>query len=109
MNRFILILLFSISVSTTVGSGVAAAADTIEVFDIGASDAELHLGHDGLGLDSSERSVGAEAMLGLGLIDKLSAFILYNSAKSQQNKSTCNKTKAKSSKIKAKTCKITHH
>ncbi|MBN1654615.1 MAG: hypothetical protein JXA30_12665 [Deltaproteobacteria bacterium] len=86
-HRFILVLSAGSVVSTIVQSGTALAADTIEAFDIGASDFDLYLGYEGLGLGSSERSVGGEAMLGYGIVDNLSAFIGTTLSGTEQLKS----------------------
>jgi hypothetical protein len=53
----------------------AQAADTTEPFDIGASDVDLYMGYDGVGLDRDERAINGEILLGYGVIEDLSAFI----------------------------------
>lgn len=56
-----------------VPAGAAQAADTIETFDVGATDLEFYSGYDGIGLDKYDGVVAGELVLGLGLIDGLSA------------------------------------
>ncbi len=51
------------------------AADTTEPFDIGASDVDLYMGYDGVGLGRDERAINGEIMLGYGVIENLSAFL----------------------------------
>jgi len=55
-------------------SPAANAADTIETFNPGASDVEMYVGYDGIGLDKEQRTVFGDMMLGYGLRDGLSAY-----------------------------------
>ena len=56
----------------------AQAADTLEPFALGFSDGEMYLGADGLGPRGASRGVFAEAALGYGLADRLSAWVLWD-------------------------------
>jgi hypothetical protein len=51
------------------------AADTAETFGIGASDFELYLGFDGVGLGKYEKTISAEAVAGFGFVDRFSGFL----------------------------------
>jgi hypothetical protein len=51
-----------------------SAADTIETFEVGATDVEFYTGADGLGLPSDERAAFGDMMLGYGLVERLSAY-----------------------------------
>jgi hypothetical protein len=51
-----------------------SAADTMETFDVGATDVEFYTGVDGLGLPSDERIAFGDMMLGYGLVERLSAY-----------------------------------
>jgi hypothetical protein len=42
----------------------AQAADTVETWDVGATDVDFYLGFDGMGLDRYERTLSGEIMLG---------------------------------------------
>lgn len=53
----------------------ARAADTVETWDVGATDVDFYLGADGLGPDADARSMFGDIMLGYGLIDRLSAYV----------------------------------
>jgi hypothetical protein len=54
----------------------ALGADTIETYDAGAVDFEFYLGGDGLNLDQYEKTVFAEALVGYGIIDRFSGYVL---------------------------------
>ncbi len=53
------------------------AADTIETFDQGAFDTEFYLGAGGFALDRAEQTVGANTVLGYGLLKGLSGFLAF--------------------------------
>lgn len=54
----------------------ARAADTIETWDEGATDVELYLGYEGLGLrQPSARAALGELVAGYGLMERFSAFL----------------------------------
>ncbi len=53
----------------------ARAADTIETWDVGATDVDFYSGLDGMGLSRAEGSVFGDIMLGYGLVKGLSAYI----------------------------------
>lgn len=53
----------------------ATAADTVEPFGIGASDVELYLGVEGIGLDRYEKTLFGDILLGYGLLERLSAYL----------------------------------
>lgn len=53
----------------------AHAADTVETFDIGATDVDFYLGVDNVGLEKDQGLVFADMMLGYGLVERLSAYI----------------------------------
>lgn len=66
-NKF-LKLVMAIIVSTTFGS---MALDTTEPFDKGFSNNEFYVCFGGVGLDSGDRFVGAEYVIGAGINDRL--------------------------------------
>jgi len=51
-----------------------SASDTMETFDVGATDVEFYTGADGLGLPSDERAAFGDMMLGYGLVERISAY-----------------------------------
>ena len=51
------------------------AADTVETFGVGATDAEFYLGLDGIGLDENETTFFSDILFGYGLIDRFSAYL----------------------------------
>jgi hypothetical protein len=55
--------------------GPARAADTVETWDVGATDVDFYLGFDGIGPDEDARSMYGDIMLGYGLVHGLSAYI----------------------------------
>ena len=55
--------------------GEARAVDTLETFEVGATDLDFYQGFDGIGRQKGERSVFGELMLGYGLVDGLSAYL----------------------------------
>lgn len=57
------------------GASSARAADTVETWDVGATDLDFYLGYDGIGAGNSERRVYSDIMLGYGIIDRLSAYL----------------------------------
>lgn len=57
------------------GAPDARAADTMEVFDVGATDAELYVGYDGLGITRALSSTFTEAVIGYGVAPRLSMFL----------------------------------
>ena len=57
------------------GSSGARAADTMEVFDVGATDAELYIGYDGLGIGRAASLTFTEAVIGYGIAPRLSMFL----------------------------------
>lgn len=56
-------------------SGVAHAADTVETFDLGLGEFELYLGIDGLGHPLEEQTRTADALLGYGVVPRLSLYV----------------------------------
>jgi len=56
-------------------SSPARAADTVETWDVGATDVDLYLGFDGIGPDDDARALYGDIMLGFGLVERLSAYI----------------------------------
>lgn len=59
----------------------AFAADTLETYDLGASDFELYAGYGGIGLKrSAERSVLTQAYLGYGLTERWSGFVQFGAS-----------------------------
>ncbi len=59
----------------SLGAIPAQAADTMEVFDVGATDAELYVGYDGLGITRASSSTFTEAVIGYGVAPRLSMFL----------------------------------
>jgi hypothetical protein len=51
------------------------AADTVETWDMGATDVDFYTGFDGIGERSTNRTVYSDIMLGYGIIDRLSAYV----------------------------------
>jgi hypothetical protein len=56
-------------------AGTSRAADTVETWDVGATDVDFYLGFDGIGPDEDARAMYGDIMLGYGLIKGLSAYI----------------------------------
>lgn len=52
-----------------------SAADTTETFDVGATDFELYLGFDGIGLEKYQRSLSGEAVMGFGFTEGFSGLV----------------------------------
>ncbi|MBN2530434.1 MAG: hypothetical protein JXR76_28870 [Deltaproteobacteria bacterium] len=52
----------------------AHGADTVEPFDIGATDFEMYIGMDGFGLEKYEKTVFSEVVLGYGILERMSAY-----------------------------------
>jgi hypothetical protein len=70
-------MLFSLVLTTiplTISSS-ALAADTTETYGLGASDYELYLGLDGVGLGDSEMTVWGQTLLGFGFAERFSGYI----------------------------------
>jgi hypothetical protein len=55
-------------------ASTAQAVDTLETFDLGASDAELYTGYEGLGLDAEQSTVFSDLLLGYGITRGFSAY-----------------------------------
>lgn len=53
----------------------ARALDTLETFDVGATDAEFYLGYAGMGAPGAARELSHELVLGYGLTDRFSAYL----------------------------------
>ena len=53
----------------------AMAADTIEHWDIGATNVDFYVGYDGMGLPAAERVLWGNIMYGYGIVDRLSAYL----------------------------------
>ncbi|MCP4604699.1 MAG: hypothetical protein GY847_29960 [Proteobacteria bacterium] len=53
----------------------ALAVDTVETWDVGATDVDFYLGLDGLGLGKHEKTVYGDIMLGYGLVERFSAYV----------------------------------
>ena len=53
----------------------ATAVDTVETWDVGATDVDFYFGFDGVGLHRHERSLSGDLMLGYGIIERLSAYL----------------------------------
>lgn len=58
----------------TAGVSPARAADTIETWELGVSDAELYLGYDGVGVPLDEHSLLGDVLLGIGVTPRLSVY-----------------------------------
>jgi hypothetical protein len=63
-------------------SGLAHAADTVEVWEFGAVDAEMYLGFDGFGGPLRDGETFSETVLGVGLLPRLSGFVALGFAAS---------------------------
>ncbi len=55
--------------------GSSIAADTVETWDVGATDVDFYLGFNGLGPKRDERAVYGDFMLGYGIVDRFSAYL----------------------------------
>lgn len=55
----------------------AESADTIETFDAGAFDTEFYVGAGGFALEREERTLGANTVLGYGLLDRFSGYLAF--------------------------------
>jgi hypothetical protein len=53
----------------------AAAVDTVEIWEPGATNLDFYTNYNGLGLSRSERELGSEIMAGFGVINGLSAYL----------------------------------
>ncbi|RJO66186.1 MAG: hypothetical protein C4523_13995 [Myxococcales bacterium] len=69
------LLLLTILVIASTAPFPASAADTLEPFDVGATDFEFYAGAAGLGNDKYESSVFGEFALGYGLTERLSGYV----------------------------------
>ncbi|MAE72301.1 MAG: hypothetical protein CME06_17765 [Gemmatimonadetes bacterium] len=56
-------------------AGTARSADTVEIWDVGATDVDFYMGIDGLRDDRSDRAVFGDIMLGYGLTGQVSAYL----------------------------------
>ena len=73
-------LVRALSFVTVAAAGVATpepseAADTVETWDVGATDVELAIGLDGVGPAPAERTHSAVMLLGYGIVERLSAYL----------------------------------
>ena len=57
---------------------VTRAADTVEPWDVGATDVDFYTGFDGIGLTRTDQTIYGNIMLGYGLIDHFSAYACVN-------------------------------
>lgn len=69
------LLALGLGCAAALAASPSRAVDTLETFDPGALDVELYTGHEGLGLSSDERTVFADALVGYGLVDRLSVYL----------------------------------
>lgn len=53
----------------------ARAADTVETWDVGATDVDFYCGFDGMGPEDGERGLYGDIMLGYGLVERFSAYL----------------------------------
>lgn len=53
----------------------AHAADTVETWEVGATDVDFYLGFDGIGPDEDARNMYGDIMLGYGLVERFSAYV----------------------------------
>lgn len=74
MTQVKLKMLFVGFTTIVVFSEAARAADTVEPFDVGATDFELYTGMEGLGRGKYEKTVYGDVLLGYGLLPRLSAY-----------------------------------
>ena len=65
-------LVFFLTVGTV---ATTRAADTVETWDVGATDVDLYVGFDGIGLDGSEQVLYGDIMFGYGLVERFSAYL----------------------------------
>ena len=57
------------------GTQVAQAADTVETWDVGATDVDFYMGTENLGLPREEGMIFGDLMLGYGLAERFSGYI----------------------------------
>jgi len=60
---------------TIAGARAGHAADTVETWDVGATDVDFYLGWDGAGLPAAEHMLSGELMLGYGIVERFSAYL----------------------------------
>jgi len=53
----------------------AMAADTVETWEVGATDVDFYLGYGGIGLRGGERTAFGDMMLGYGIVRGFSAYV----------------------------------
>ncbi len=53
----------------------ARAVDTVETWDVGATDLDFYVGYDGFGLSRADRQLSSNLMAGFGIIERLSAYL----------------------------------
>lgn len=78
--RIIAVTLFIIPMATT---DRVHAADTTEVYDIGATDFEFFVGFEGIGLDKYEKELSVSALAGFGFIDAFSGYLAIDGASNE--------------------------
>ncbi len=54
---------------------IAEAADTVETWDVGATNVDFYVGFDGIGLGKYDKTIYGDIMLGYGLIEHFSAYL----------------------------------
>ncbi|NOZ01560.1 MAG: hypothetical protein GXP54_06690 [Deltaproteobacteria bacterium] len=64
-----------VTISLLLLPGAVMAADTVETWDVGATDVDFYLGYDGIGLRRPDRTVFGDMMLGYGILDRFSAYL----------------------------------
>lgn len=69
------LLIIATIIALLSGTAVTQAADTVETWDVGATDVDFYMGMENLGLSKEEGAVFGDIMLGYGLIDRFSAYI----------------------------------
>jgi hypothetical protein len=69
------VYLFASVLTIFMGIEPAMAADTVETWDIGATDVDLYTGFDGIGQKKYDRTIYGDIMLGYGLASRFSAYL----------------------------------
>ncbi len=57
------------------GAVATQAADTVETWDVGATDVDFYMGMENLGLSREEGGVFGDIMLGFGIVERFSVYI----------------------------------
>lgn len=65
----------TLALATLAGAPTAQAADTVETWDVGATDVDFFLGYSGVGRPQQERRLCGEIVLGYGIVERFSTYL----------------------------------